>query len=87
LTHAACDAHVEQERGDINSLYQGAANQHCAEQQPSEAETILAEVTLVATRRTTMKLTRFVVDESPRKGSRFIELEIALPVLAGAPSE
>jgi hypothetical protein len=34
-----------------------------------------------------MKLTRFVVDESPRKGSRFIELEIALPVLAGAPSE
>jgi hypothetical protein len=83
LTHAACDAHVEQERGDINAYIKGAANQ----QQPSEAETILAEVTLVATRRTTMKLTRFVVDESPRKGSRFIELEIALPVLAGAPSE
>src|SRR4029450_5532257 len=54
-------------------LYQGAANQHSAEQQPSEAETILAEVTLVATRRTTMKLARFVVAESPRKVLRFTE--------------
>jgi hypothetical protein len=28
LTHAACDAHIEQEHGDINTYHQGAANQH-----------------------------------------------------------
>ena len=27
-THAACEAHIEQERGDINAYHQGAANQH-----------------------------------------------------------
>jgi hypothetical protein len=35
-----------------------------------------------------MKLTRFVVDESPRQGVAIHRaLGIALPVLAGAPSE
>jgi hypothetical protein len=27
-THAACDAHIEQERADINAYHQGAANVH-----------------------------------------------------------
>jgi|GraSoiStandDraft_4_1057263.scaffolds.fasta_scaffold1563216_2 hypothetical protein len=28
LTRAACDAHIEQERADINAYHQGAANPH-----------------------------------------------------------
>jgi hypothetical protein len=28
FTHAACKAHIERERADINAYHQGATNQH-----------------------------------------------------------
>jgi hypothetical protein len=44
LTHAACDAHVEQERGDINAYIKGRLISIELEQQPSEAETLIADI-------------------------------------------
>ncbi len=38
LTEAACEAHSEQERADINAYHQGATNQHLTRVGTSEAE-------------------------------------------------